>query len=103
MDISPINSALAQAVSATRSSPAAGTSPSGGFDFVESLESALKAVSQQQATATRAQRAFQMGDPAASLEETMVAMNKAQISFQATVQVRNKLVQAYESVMNMPV
>ncbi|MEG0822343.1 MAG: flagellar hook-basal body complex protein FliE [Burkholderiaceae bacterium] len=103
MDIAPINSALAQAVSAARSPQAAGAAKPGGFDFVDSLESALKAVSQQQVASTGAQRAFQSGDPTVSLEETMVAMSKASISFQATVQVRNKLVQAYESVMNMPV
>jgi flagellar hook-basal body complex protein FliE len=33
----------------------------------------------------------------------MIAMNQASISFQAAVQVRNRLVQAYEQVMNMPV
>jgi flagellar hook-basal body complex protein FliE len=38
-----------------------------------------------------------------SLEETMVAMQKAQIGFQATLQVRNKLVQAYSEIMNMQV
>lgn len=76
---------------------------SGAADFVASLEAALKSVSAQQQAASQSQRAFQAGDPAVGLEETMVAMSKAQISFQATVQVRNKLVQAYESVMNMPV
>jgi flagellar hook-basal body complex protein FliE len=38
-----------------------------------------------------------------SLEETMVAMQKSQIGFQATLQVRNKLVQAYSDIMNMQV
>ena len=37
------------------------------------------------------------------LEETMVTMQKAQIGFQATLQVRNKLVQAYSDIMNMQV
>ena len=44
-----------------------------------------------------------MGEPGASLEETMIAMQKAQIGFQATMQVRNRLVQAYTDVMNMQV
>jgi flagellar hook-basal body complex protein FliE len=53
--------------------------------------------------ATRMQRELQLGNPTVSLEETMVAMQKAQIGFQATLQVRNRLVQAYSDIMNMQV
>ena len=42
-------------------------------------------------------------NPTVSLEETMVAMQKAQLGFQATLQVRNRLVQAYSDIMNMQV
>lgn len=103
MEITPLSSTLASAVDQAIGAGRARPTPAGASDFVASLEAALKAVSAQQAQSTSAQRAFQIGDPTASLEATMVAMSKAQISFQATVQVRNKLVQAYESVMNMPV
>jgi flagellar hook-basal body complex protein FliE len=44
-----------------------------------------------------------MDNPTVSLEQTMVAMQKAQIGFQATLQVRNKLVQAYSEIMQMQV
>ena len=64
---------------------------------------ALKAVSQSQQQATGLQREFQMENPNVSLEDTMIAMNKASISFGAAVQTRNKLVTAYEQIMNMPV
>jgi flagellar hook-basal body complex protein FliE len=102
MDIKPINSQIAQAVAALK--PAAGgVGPSGKFDFVASLDSALKSVSQVQQQATELQRQFQLENPAISLEETMIAMNKSQLGFQAAVQVRNRLVQAYEQIMNMPV
>ena len=47
--------------------------------------------------------AVQLGDASVSLEETMVTMQKAQIGFQATLQVRNRLVQAYTDIMNMQV
>ena len=56
-----------------------------------------------QNNASHLQRQVQMENPAVSLEETMVAMQKAQIGFQATLQVRNRLVQAYTDVMNMQV
>jgi flagellar hook-basal body complex protein FliE len=49
------------------------------------------------------QKAFVMGDERASLSDTMIAMQKASINFQAAVQVRNKVVQAYNDIMNMQV
>jgi flagellar hook-basal body complex protein FliE len=44
-----------------------------------------------------------MGNPGVSLEQTMVAMQKAQVGFQATLTVRNRLVSAYSEIMNMQV
>ena len=49
------------------------------------------------------QREVSLDNPTVGLEETMVAMQKAQIGFQATLQVRNRLVQAYSEIMNMQV
>ena len=68
-----------------------------------SLDSALKTVSQNQQRSSELQRQFQLENPNVSLEQTMIAMNQSSLSFQAAVQVRNRLVQAYESIMNMPV
>ncbi|MDR0226265.1 MAG: flagellar hook-basal body complex protein FliE [Burkholderiaceae bacterium] len=73
----------------------------GGFS--QALQGALQSVSASQDHSGRLQREVQMENPAVSLEETMIAMQKAQIGFQATVQVRNRLVQAYTDVMNMQV
>ncbi len=103
MDIKPINSQIAQAVAALKAPAAAQAVPAGKVDFVASLDSAMKAVSQTQNRSAELQRQFQLENPAVSLEETMIAMNKSQLSFQAAVQVRNRLVQAYEQIMNMPV
>ena len=71
--------------------------------FATSFSQALKSVSATQNQASEMQRQVQLGNPTVSLEETMVAMQKAQIGFQATLQVRNKLVQAYTDIMNMQV
>ena len=68
-----------------------------------SHRSVLRSVSAAQNNSSHLQRQVQMENPAVSLEETMVAMQKAQIGFQATLQVRNRLVQAYTDVMNMQV
>jgi flagellar hook-basal body complex protein FliE len=67
------------------------------------MTQALGAVSNQQQQAAALQRELQLDNPAVSLEQTMVAMQKAQIGFQATLQVRNRLVQAYSEIMSMQV
>ncbi|MFW5446947.1 MAG: flagellar hook-basal body complex protein FliE, partial [Methylophagaceae bacterium] len=56
-----------------------------------------------QQAAGKLKTAFEMGDPNVSLADAMIASQKASVAFQATLQVRNKLVQAYEEVMRMSV
>ena len=73
----------------------------GGFQ--KALTQAIQSVSNSQVQASQMQREVQLDNPNVSIEETMVAMQKAQIGFQATLQVRNKLVQAYSDIMNMQV
>ncbi len=82
----------------TRAQPAADSA-----SFQSAMAQALKSVSQTQTDAQTLQRELQLDNPSVSLEQTMVAMQKAQIGFQATLQVRNRLVQAYSEVMNMQV
>lgn len=106
MEIKAINAQIAQALAALKAPAAAVPAKAvgaGGEDFIASLDAALKGVSDKQNAANELQRQFQLENPNVSLEETMIAMNKSQITFQAAVQVRNRLVQAYEQVMNMPV
>ena len=75
----------------------------GDTGFAGALKGALQSVSASQNEAQRLQREVTLDNPNVSLEETMVAMQKAQLGFQATVQVRNRLVQSYSDVMNMQV
>ena len=77
-----------------------GNTPGG---FSGALKSALGEVSAAQNEATRLQREVQLDNPKVSLEETMIAIQKAQIGFQATLHVRNRMVQAYTDIMNMQV
>ena len=90
----------------------AGLSPNGqplktaevqGGDFQAAMAQALKSVSASQNGASRMAREVQLDNSTVSIEDTMVAMQKAQIGFQATLQVRNRLVQAYSDIMNMQV
>jgi flagellar hook-basal body complex protein FliE len=94
--------AAARAGLATNGHPLA-KKPVEGPSFQGALTQALKSVSQTQNEATRLQREVQLDNPTVSLEETMVAMQKAQIGFQSALQVRNRLVQAYTDIMNMQV
>lgn len=73
----------------------------GGFQAT--MAEALRSVSDAQLEAQHLQRELQLGNPTVSLEQTMLAMQKSQIGFQATLAVRNRLVQAYSDIMNMQV
>ena len=80
---------------------AEGAQGNGGFS--SALKGALQSVSAAQNHSAGLQQQVQMENPAVSLEETMVAIQKAQIGFQATLHVRNRMVQAYTDIMNMQV
>jgi flagellar hook-basal body complex protein FliE len=74
-----------------------------GGDFSSALTRAIDGVNASQKRAETLQREFQLENPEVGLEETMVAVQKANIGFQALVTARNKLVSAYQEIMNMPV
>ena len=75
----------------------------GAPGFAQTLNNAIDSVSRAQNTSGALQQAFEMGDPRADLARVMVAMQQSSVAFRATVEVRNRLVQAYQDVMNMPV
>jgi len=89
--------ATARPVASEKIVPAAA---SGGFG--ESLRNAISKVNDEQQKAQGLARSFELGDPDASLTRVMLAQQSAQLSFRATVEMRNRLVQAYQDVMNMP-
>ena len=108
MDTTSIGAQFEKAVAgaqAVLSRAPAAAAPAAGENggFASALDSALRDVSQTQLQADGMQQQFQLENPNVSLEDTMIAMNKAQISFQAAVQVRNKLVQAYDQIMQISV
>jgi flagellar hook-basal body complex protein FliE len=95
--------AVARAGLATNGQPLARRDAVQGAGFQQALSQALGSVSTSQNESVRLQREVQMDNPSVSLEQTMVAMQKAQVGFQATLAVRNRLVQAYSDIMNMQV
>ncbi|HLV49197.1 MAG TPA: flagellar hook-basal body complex protein FliE [Aliidiomarina sp.] len=72
-------------------------------DFGAMLKSAVDNVNGLQSNARDLQNRIEMGDPNVSLAEGMIAAQKSGIAFEAAVQVRNKFVEAYEKIMQMPV
>jgi flagellar hook-basal body complex protein FliE len=97
------NAALARAGLQPNGMPR--TEAAGGVagGFKTAMADALKQVSSSQLEAGRLQRELSLDNPAVSLEETMMAMQKAQVGFQAAIAVRNRLVGAYSEIMNMQV
>jgi flagellar hook-basal body complex protein FliE len=72
-------------------------------DFKVLLRQAVDNVNEQQQSAGRLAEAFERGDPNVDIAEVMIALQKANVSFQAITQVRNRLVSAYQDIMNMPI
>jgi flagellar hook-basal body complex protein FliE len=80
-----------------------GEAPAAKVNFSDALKSSLEQVSNSQIKSEEMGKSFAMGDDKVSLSDVMISMQKASINFQATVQVRNKLVSAYHEIMNMQV
>jgi flagellar hook-basal body complex protein FliE len=76
--------------------------PGGNAGFAELLQQSIASVNDIQQNAGKMAATFETGTSKISLADVMVAEQKASVSFQATLQVRNKLVEAYKDVMNMP-
>jgi flagellar hook-basal body complex protein FliE len=92
---------VAQGLTASAKAPAA-ASP-GTADFGAMLRSTIGQVDAAQSDAATLANRFQTGDPKVSLEDTMVALSKASLSFQELVQVRNRVVSAYKDIMNLQI
>jgi flagellar hook-basal body complex protein FliE len=79
------------------------TPAAGGTDFAQVLKNTIEQVNQTQQQAEDMAAKFAAGDGNANLHEVMISLQKANLSFQEMVQVRNKLLTAYHDVMNMQV
>jgi flagellar hook-basal body complex protein FliE len=115
--INPLGSALAQ-MQSLATQAAGGTVSSGSVtggvtggasgaagtgSFADVLKSSLSKISESQATAANEAKAFEVGAPNVSLNDVMVDSQKANVGFQFGLQVRNKLVSAYNDIMQISV
>ncbi|KNC17973.1 MULTISPECIES: flagellar hook-basal body complex protein FliE [Pseudomonas] len=75
----------------------------GASSFADMLGGAINKVADVQGASSQLATAFEIGKSGVDLTDVMIASQKASVSFQALTQVRNKLVQAYQDIMQMPV
>ncbi|RUO39046.1 flagellar hook-basal body complex protein FliE [Aliidiomarina taiwanensis] len=95
-----------QGVTQIPTQPSQAVEPTGNTsraDFGAMLKSAIDNVNDLQQHAGELRGRIEMGDPNVSIAEGMIAAQKSSIAFEAAVQVRNKVVEAYEKIMQMPV
>lgn len=95
------NNVLSQNAALQRAAGSAGA-PAAPGGFGDAMMDAVKAVNTQQSQASDAAAAYERGDTN-DIVGVMLARQKASLSFEATLQVRNKLLGAYRDIMNMPV
>lgn len=98
--LSVLRSTAAQATGKPAESTA---TTAGGVDFATVLKGSIDKVNTTQQQANQMAEKLAAGDTSQNLHEVMIALQTASVSFQEMVQVRNKLVTAYQDVMNMPV
>lgn len=71
--------------------------------FNDMLGNAVNSVNDSQKQANDLRTAYDMGDPNVDITRVMIAAQKSTVSFEALTQVRNRVVRAYEDIMNMPI
>ena len=87
--------------------PAAGVGGAGGVSgvdngFAKLLKQGIDSVNSTQSNASDLANKFERGVPGVELPQVMLEMQKANVSFRALTEVRNKFVEAYREIMNMP-
>jgi flagellar hook-basal body complex protein FliE len=92
---------MAAAAAGTPSQAAA--APEGSTGFADLFVKAINQVDAAQQQAQTLRDGFQRGDPRIDLSQVMIASQKANIEFQLLMQVRNRVINAYQEIMNMQI
>jgi flagellar hook-basal body complex protein FliE len=94
------NAALARAGQAAPAAPAGGAAQASSF--ADTMESALAKVNEGQQKASALSESYERGETI-DIAKVMLARQEASVGFEATLQVRNKILSAYKDIMSMPV
>ena len=100
--IQGIEGVISQLQATAMSARAQDSLPQPSISFAGQLHAALDRISDTQTARTEAEK-FTLGEPGVALNDVMTDMQKASVSMQMGIQVRNKLVAAYQEVMSMQV
>lgn len=107
MDTKGIDQVLGQLRATAAAAASKTTTPAvaqqDGVDFAQALKNAVDQVNEAQQQGRQMAENFAAGDSNTNLHEVMLSLQKANVSFQEMIQVRNKLVSAYQDIMNMQV
>src|SRR3569623_728231 len=103
IDINQVLSQLRTMATTAQGIDANSASAAGAAEYSTLLKSAIDQVNETQQQAGKLADAFEKGDGSVDLSEVMVSLQMARVTFQAMVEVRNKLVTAYQDVMNMSI
>ncbi|AMP39474.1 flagellar hook-basal body complex protein FliE [Ralstonia solanacearum] len=101
--VSLMNSVLAPSSKVGSLDGSAGDSAKVSIDFGAVLKSSLDKVDASQQKAETLSRSFELGNNDVDLHDVMLSLQKANIDLQTAVQVRNKLVSAYQNIMSMSI
>ncbi len=90
---------------AAQGSPAESNAVQGASrtEFADLMKESISQVNDTQKAAMKLSSAFSAGDPNVDVTKVMISLQKAGVAFQAMTEVRNRLVTAYQDIMNMPV
>jgi flagellar hook-basal body complex protein FliE len=97
----PLNEAAGVAVGQAAGAQGAVQGPTASFANV--MKQGLEQVNQVQQRAADLATQFERGVPGVELPQVMLEMQKANVSFRALTEVRNRFVNAYQEIMNMPI
>lgn len=98
-----VDNVLSQIRAYSRTAETTAPANATGAHFARLLAESLDQVNSLQDNASALKTAYEIGDPGVDLPEVMIATQKASLAFEATTEIRNKLLTAYQEVMNMPV
>lgn len=79
------------------------TETQSAVSFSDVLSKSINSVNELQSTSNTLKTSFEMGDPNVSITEVMIASEKSSLAFTAMVEVRNKMIDAYKEIMNLPI
>ena len=100
--LSQIREYQSQAAEGINTSGSSTEQTQGASGFADSIKGALQEVNSTQQTSKALRKAYEHGEDI-PLTDVVMSLQKSSLAFEATLQVRNKVLKAYEEILNMPV